>query len=101
MTLCRVVKLVETQTPAGQLIKIRSLNLGPITTQIGETEIICHDQNNVRSFIRRKRARMTNQENENAEKQTHDGDQHRLKDLLGTVTEQNKNMETHVPRQTD
>ena len=44
-------------------------------------------------------ARMTNQENENAEKQTHDGDQHRLKDLLGTVTEQNKNMETHVPRQ--
>ena len=43
-------KLRHSQSLGGKSIKIRSLDLTAITTEIGETEIISHDQKNIRLF---------------------------------------------------
>ena len=47
-----VVKLCETQSALCESIQRGRLNFTPITTDVGITHVICHDQNDIGSFIR-------------------------------------------------
>ena len=49
VALCRVVKLCKAQTVGRQGVKIRGGNLGAIAAKVGESQIIRHNEKNVRT----------------------------------------------------
>ena len=54
----RVVELGEPQAIAGQLVQVRSFDFATVATDVRETEVIGHDQDNIGSLSRRGRVQV-------------------------------------------
>ena len=50
-TAAGIVEMSETQAVFGQLVQIRCLDLPPVTTDVGEAEVVCQNHQNIGAAI--------------------------------------------------